>query len=57
MLGIPTVALRVGHDLTMKERMKRKRKTTSGPRGVSLPWYEVWAEGENLRGLTAPIDP
>ena len=59
-LGIPTVALRVRHSLTAKEKMKRKKKkTTTGPGGVvvRLAWYEEWAEVEYQRRLSAPIDP
>ncbi|CDO69572.1 hypothetical protein BN946_scf184759.g12 [Trametes cinnabarina] len=58
-LGIPTVTLRVHHDLTAMEKRKRKKPTKVGKDGVvrRAMWYEEWAEGEELRRTAGPIDP
>lgn len=58
-LGIPTVALRVQHDLTEMEKRKRKnkRKVTQSGKVVPLAWYEEWEENESSRRPSAPIDP
>ncbi|KAI0677197.1 hypothetical protein C8Q78DRAFT_1073923 [Trametes maxima] len=57
-LGIPTVALRVRHDLTSMDKRKRK-KTRVGQDGTvrSAPWYEEWAEDENTRRMMGVVDP
>ncbi|KAI9000675.1 hypothetical protein BD414DRAFT_472396 [Trametes punicea] len=57
-LGIPTVTLRVHHDLTAMERRKRKR-TKVGHDGLvtRTTWYEEWADGEELRRTATAIDP
>ncbi|KAI9064890.1 hypothetical protein FKP32DRAFT_1591102 [Trametes sanguinea] len=58
-LGIPTVTLRVHHDLTAMEKRKRKKATKVGADGVvrRAMWYEEWAEGEQLRRTAGVIDP
>lgn len=58
-LGIPTVALRVQHDLTAMEKRKKKTKNRLGANGIMLRqlWYEEWEEGETFRRTAAPIDP
>ena len=59
-LGIQTLTLRVHHDLTTMEKRKRKNlKTKMLPDGrtVLKRWYDEWAEGENLRRTSCPIDP
>lgn len=57
--GVPTVVLRVKHDLTEAEqsRKKKKRKTVQYVNvngNTRRPmWYEEWAEGEAFRRTTA----
>ena len=55
-LGIPTVALRVRHDLTETERKKKRKvksRTVAGPGGQvrRLTWWEEWEQGESLRKM------
>lgn len=52
--GIPTVALRVKHDLTETERKKKRGKASrtvvgAGGQTRRLTWWEEWEEGEELR--------
>ncbi|PIL37479.1 hypothetical protein GSI_01173 [Ganoderma sinense ZZ0214-1] len=59
-LGIQTLTLRVHHDLTTMEKRKRKNvRTKTLPDGSTVlkRWYDEWAEGENLRRTSCPIDP
>lgn len=55
-LGLPTVPLRVPHDTDeCKTETKRKsnRKAALEARsatGVRREWWEIWMEGEDLRG-------
>ena len=58
-LGIPTMGLRVHHELTPMERErkgKRKSKKGLGGRPARVLWYEEWAETENSRRLSVPLD-
>ena len=56
--GVPTVTLRVHHDLTAMEKRKKKPKNRVGASGILLrqAWYDEWAETEHLRRTTAPVD-
>ncbi|KAJ3539694.1 hypothetical protein NM688_g6326 [Phlebia brevispora] len=61
-LGIPTLTLRVKHDLTETEQRKRKkgRRTAGGPSGQRLTWWEDWEQGESMRTTAAravSVDP
>ena len=60
-LGIPTVSLKVHHDLTGMEKRKRKKGkgTVTDSNGVvrRMAWYDEWAEGEQLRRTATVIDP
>ncbi|KAI0722278.1 hypothetical protein C8T65DRAFT_704801 [Cerioporus squamosus] len=58
-LGIPTVTLRVHHDLTEMEKRKRKSKKKVAPNGTVIrqAWYDEWEETESSRRLSGPIDP
>ncbi len=56
-LGIPTVALRVHHELTAMERdRKGKRKPKKGGNNRRVIWYEDWAQTESSRRLSVPLD-
>ncbi len=57
-LGIPTVALRVHHDLTAMEKRKRKKTRTDASGAVRrVLWFEDWADGEELRRSAGVVDP
>ncbi|KAL6309820.1 hypothetical protein BKA93DRAFT_821530 [Sparassis latifolia] len=58
-LGVPTLELRVKHELTEAEQRRRRRPRAplvdaGGRRPV---WYEEWAVVEHQRRTTTPIDP
>ncbi|RPD66786.1 hypothetical protein L226DRAFT_476665 [Lentinus tigrinus ALCF2SS1-7] len=57
-LGIPTVTLRVHHDLTEMEKRKRKNKKKVAADGTVIrqAWYDEWEDNESSRRLSAPID-
>ncbi|KAI0758057.1 hypothetical protein C8Q74DRAFT_1373105 [Fomes fomentarius] len=56
-LGIPTVPLRVHHELTAMERdRKGKRKPKKGGNNRRVIWYEDWAQTESSRRLSVPLD-
>ncbi|TCD59967.1 hypothetical protein EIP91_010957 [Steccherinum ochraceum] len=64
--GIPTVALRVKHELTEAEQARKKKRktkssvptTTMGADGVvrRTMWWEEWEDGEKFRGMS-PLNP
>lgn len=57
-LGIPTVGLRVHHDLTAMEKRKRKKTRTDANGAVRrVLWFEDWADGEELRRSAGVVDP
>ena len=50
--GIPTVRLAVKHDGDKKQRKKKKKPAAIDQATQSqIPWYEHWAEGEELRNF------
>ena len=57
-LGIPTVQLRVKHDLTEAEQKKKRKikgsKTTVEPSGKvrRLTWWEEWEQHEDMRKMS-----
>ncbi|KAH8096655.1 hypothetical protein BXZ70DRAFT_991439 [Cristinia sonorae] len=58
--GVPTVELRVKHELTEAELSRKKKKRKNGPAVVTVNgkerlqlWYEEWEEGEMLRRTSA----
>lgn len=47
---IPTLTLRVTHDINKdKAKKKKKKHALDGAEGPPLKWYEEWEEGELLR--------